>query len=260
MEFQDLLYEKDVHIATITLNRPDRLNAISGPMLESLSRALIAADDDIDVRVIILTGAGRGFCSGLDLKAHASGTRISTGTTKIDLRNAPPIVLHNVDKPVICALNGPAAGYGTDLALGCDIRVASEEGKLGAVFTKRGVVPESGGTWLLPRLIGWARAAEVAFTGRMLSAHEALDLGLINKVVPADDLMREARALAEEIAGNAPLAVQATKRMMRLGLEESFEANVHHVFLQLRPLMQSEDFQEALTAFLDKRTPRFKGR
>ena len=265
-QYADLLYETDGGIATITLNRPDRLNAISGPMLESFSRALRDADLDRAVRVIVITGAGRGFCAGLDLKDLTAGTGIGSNgaqdlaTAKFDLNGSPPVVLHNTDKPVLCALNGPAAGYGMDLALGCDIRIASSDAKLAAVFTKRGILPESGGAWLLPRLVGWARAAEIAFTGRTLSAQECLELGLVNQVVAPEDLSKVTTALAEEIAANAPLAVQATKRMMRLGLEETFEANVHHVFLQLLPLFGSHDFKEGVQAFIEKRTPQFQGR
>lgn len=263
-EYKDLLYRVEDGIATITLNRPDRLNAITWPMLESLSAALRAADRDPSVRVIILTGAGRGFCAGLDLKDQAAGGGVvgdgSGLTARFDLAGSPPVVLHTTDKPVLCALNGPAAGYGMDLALGCDIRVASTQAKLAAVFTKRGILPESGGTWLLPRLIGWARAAEIAFRGLTLSAQECLEMGLVNRVVEPDELMPATREMAAEIAANAPLAVQATKRMMRLGLEESFEANVHHVFLQLLGLVQSQDFREGVRAFMEKRPPQFQGR
>jgi enoyl-CoA hydratase/carnithine racemase len=261
MAYTELLYDVSDHIATITLNRPDRLNAISGPMLDSLSQALVDADRDADVRVIVLTGAGRGFCAGLDLKDQAGGqSNIGGINARFDLRTAPPIVLHSVDKPVLCALNGAAAGYGLDLALGCDIRIASEQAKLGAVFTRRGVLPESGGSWLLPRLIGWARACELTFRGRVLSAAEGLELGLLNRVVPHDQCVPVTMEWAREIAANAPLAVQATKRTMRLGLEESFEANVHHVFLQLLPLFRSQDFKEGLMAYLEKREPKFEGK
>src|SRR5881397_2804281 len=140
-EYADLLFEIDSNVATITLNRPDRLNAISGPMLESLSQALRDADRDRDVRVIVITGSGRGFCAGLDLKDLVAGTGIGANggggiaNARFDLNNSPPIVLHNTDKPVICALNGPAAGYGMDMALGCDIRIASTAAKLAAIPT-----------------------------------------------------------------------------------------------------------------------------
>ncbi len=260
----ELLFERDGHVATLTLNRPDRLNAITGTMLDQLSAALVECGADPEIRAVIVTGAGRGFCSGLDLKETGKGQGIGSavgGAVKpFDLREAPPIVLHSLDKPTICALNGAAAGYGMDLALGCDIRIAADTAKFSAAFTRRGVLPESGGTWLLPRLIGWARAAEVAFTGRTLDAEACLELGLVNRIVPAELLMKEVRALAEEIASNAPLAVQATKRMMRMAQDETFEANVHHVFLQLLPLFRSRDFQEGVKAYLEKRAPKFEGR
>src|SRR5690606_2498953 len=152
------------------------------------------------------------------------------------------------------------AGYGMDLALGCDIRIASEHAKLGAVFARRGIVPESGGCWYLPRLLGWAKAAEVALLGDVLDAERASELGLVNKVVPHDELLTEARACATKVARNAPLAVQATKRMMRLGQDETFEAAVDHIFLQLLPLARTEAFKEAVSAFMERREPAFKGR
>jgi enoyl-CoA hydratase/carnithine racemase len=230
----------------------------------ALSEGLVACDRDPDVRAIILTGAGRGFCAGLDLQDASSGAGIGGGGggglgVTLDLRDAPPIVLHRIDTPTICALNGGAAGYGMDLALGCDLRIAAENAKLAAAFTKRGVLPESGGTWLLPRLVGWARAAEIIFTGRTLSAKDCLELGLVNRVVPGELLLKESRALAGEIAANAPLAVQASKRMMRMGLSETFDDHVHHVYLQLLPLFRSKDFREGMTAFLQKREPEFQG-
>jgi enoyl-CoA hydratase/carnithine racemase len=181
------------------LNRPERLNAISGAMLAQLSDELV--DRDPQVRAVVLTGAGRGFCAGLDLQDAASGS-----------------------------------GIGGD-----------------------GVLPESGGTWLLPRLVGWARAAEIIFTGRTLSARDCLALGLVNRVVPGDRLREEALALAGEIAANAPLAVQASKRMMRMGLSEEFSDHVHHVYLQLLPLFRTKDFREGLLSFLETRAPDFEG-
>jgi enoyl-CoA hydratase/carnithine racemase len=260
---EDLLVERTDNILTITLNRPDRLNAISGPMLSTLSSTLQEANIDREIRVVILTGAGRGFCAGLDLKDQAAGGGVAAGSRgyqMFDLHNSPPIVINRMDKPIICALNGAAAGYGMDLALGCDIRIASEHAKMGAVFAKRGVLPESGGCWYLPRLLGWAKAAEVAFLGDVLDAQRSLELGLVNRVVPHDDLMPETMKMAQQIAKNAPLSVQSTKRMMRLGMDETFEAAVDHIYLQLLPLFQSEDFKEGLSAFAERREPTFKGR
>jgi enoyl-CoA hydratase/carnithine racemase len=230
-------------------------------MLDELSEALVAADRDPAVRAVILTGAGRAFCAGLDLGDQSSGSGLDIGARagELALRDAPPIVLHEVDVPTICALNGGAAGYGMDLALGCDIRIASDRAKLAPAFTKRGVLPESGGTWLLPRLVGYSLAAEIFFTGETLEADRLLELGLVSRVVPADDLMPGAVELAERIAANAPLAVRAAKRMLRYGAEETFNSHVQRVFLQLLPLFRTKDFQEGMASFLEKRPPDFHG-
>ncbi len=264
----EVLYEVSDHVATITLNAPERMNTISGSMLTDLSARLLDADRDRAVRCIVLTGAGRAFCAGLDLQAQMGASKGSLGGLgggeavpgEFELRDAPPIVLHNLDTPTVCALNGGAAGYGLDVALGCDIRVAAESAKLNPGFAKRGILPESGGTWLLPRMVGYAKAAEIAFTGRTLLAKEALELGLVNHVVPDAELVDTARGLAAEIAANAPLAVRAIKRMMRAAETETFEQNVHHVFLQLLPLLRTDDFREGVAAFMEKRSPDFTGR
>ncbi len=264
-ETDEVLYAVSDHIATITLNRPERMNTISRAMLGQLTERLLKADADRDVRVVVLTATGRAFCAGLDLtevtRPSASGgiTSGASNATDLDLRNTPPTVLFNLGKPTICALNGSAAGYGMDTALGCDIRIMAQGAKMAAAFTKRGIVPESGGTWFLPRLIGWSKAAELIFTGRTLSAGQCLEMGLVSSVVPEAELAGAARALALEIAANAPLAVQASKKMMRMGLGEGFNDHVHHVFLQLLPLMRSKDAAEGMRAFMEKRPANFQG-
>src|SRR5512147_501229 len=200
MRMPDLLYEKSAHVALITLNRPERLNAISFAMLDALRQALADADADDAVRAIILTGAGRGFCSGLDLKDAAEGKGIGGsgalapggGAAHFGTRELPTVVLHEIDTPVLCAINGPAAGYGLDLALGCDMRLMADTARLLPGFAKRGIVPESGGTWYLPRLVGWAKACEIGFLADDIGAERALALGLVNAVVPAADLLEEA--------------------------------------------------------------------
>jgi len=262
----DVLLSRDGHVATITLNRPDRLNAISGPMLAELARLLVSCDADREVRVVVLTGAGRGFCSGLDLQDVAAGQGIGSGGGGGDgggagfrLDDTPPFVLRRMDTPVLCALNGPAAGYGMDLALGCDLVVASDT----ATFvppTRRGVIPESGGTWLLPRLVGWHKACEVTFLGRKLDAAEMARLGLVNLVVPAAEFEGTVAGWAKELADQAPLAVAAAKRTMRLGLDTTFDANAHHVMSELLGLFRSKDFTEAVSAFMERRDPVYQGR
>jgi enoyl-CoA hydratase/carnithine racemase len=265
----EVLYEVADDVATITLNRPHRLNAISPTMLDDLATLLRQADEDDAVRCVILTGAGKGFCSGLDLIDATQGSGIGSeastssarGARHFRTRSMPTIVLHEMDTPVIAAINGGAAGFGLDIALGADIRLAARGAKLSPAFAKRGVVPESGGTWYLPRLLGWAKAAEIGFLGRDLTGEQAKELGLVNEVADTPEELRElARSWAAEIAANAPLAVQAIKRLYRHGLSQDFESHTHHVLLQVMHLFQSTDFREGITSYMERRPPKFEGR
>ena len=259
-----ILLAIESHVAVITLNRPEKLNAFAGDMRERLVAALdqVAASD---ARVLVITGAGRAFCAGLDLVDATQGSvigsdkQVSTISVNLDLRNTPPTVLFAMDKPTICSLTGSAAGYGMDTAMGCDIRIAGESAKMAAAFVKRGVVPESGGTWILPRLLGWAKAAELIFTGRTLSARESLELGLVNHVVPDAELAAKTREIALEMAANAPLAVQAIKELALRGPQEGLAAGLRFEQLVQNILQRTEDAAEGRQAFAEKRSPRFTG-
>lgn len=262
-EQDPILYDTAEHVATITLNRPHRRNAISVQMLNQLGDALVEADRSADVRAIVLTGAGKGFCSGLDIKDAMSGSGIggsSGGAALQNTRDLPTSILFEIDTPVIAAVNGAAAGYGLDLALGCDMRILGESSRLLPGFAKRGVVPESGGTWYLPRLVGWAKAAEIGFLGRDLDAATSERYGLANTVVPDGELVDVARSWASEIAANAPLAIRAMKRLYRHGLTEDFPAHTHHVLLQTMQLFGTKDFFEGISSFAERRDPDFRGR
>ncbi len=257
---RDVLTERVDQILVVTFNRPERMNSIGGNTIDLLSEIFLDAEHDRDVRAIILTGTGRAFCSGLDLKDVSSGnTNVTQNAGGFKINETPPFVLRRMDTPIVCALNGPAAGYGMDLALGCDFILASDRAKF-VPPVRRGVIPESGGTWLLPRLVGWHKACEITLLARTLEAADIERLGLANRVVPHDELMDEAMSWASELASNAPLAVAAAKRSMRLGLDSTFEANSSAVMAELMQLFRSEDFKESLVAFMQKRPAKFEGR
>lgn len=262
----EVLIDDRGSVRWIVLNRPEVMNAITGNMLTQLNEAFKAADDDPDVRVVALTGAGRAFCSGLDLKQAAAGEGIggsglaSAGARHYSTREICTVTLQRMDKPVIGVINGPAAGYGLDLALGCDMRLMSDKAVLMPGFARMGVIPESGGTWYLPRLLGWAKACEISMLGDPLNAQAAADYGLVNKAVPADELEAVATEWTEKVAANAPLAITEMKRLFRHGQTQDFESHSHHVLMSVLNLFRSEDFSEGVRSFVERRPPEFKGR
>jgi enoyl-CoA hydratase/carnithine racemase len=256
----EVLYEVEGHVAILTLNRPDRLNAITLEMLDLLATRLREAEADPAVRCILLTGAGRGFCAGLDL-VEAAGRMdlLDSLAFRFDSLTSPAVVLQQIDTPVVAAINGPAAGYGVGLVLNADIRVMSMTARLVAA-TKRNLVPESGDTYLLPRLIGWEQAARFYFLGDDLEADEALKHGVVAELADGADAARErGRVLAGRIADMPPLAVQAAKRMMRAGRSDGYVEHVQRVLHQLLPMFRTRDFQEAVASFMEKRDPEFRG-
>ena len=263
MNWEHVLLNKKDHIATITLNRPEKLNAFGGRMRQEISEVVNDACGDPDVRVIVITGAGKAFCVGGDVTEFVSGQTKALTETSLSERPAMSkivLALNQVDKPVIAAVNGVAAGGGVNLALSCDIRIASEKARFGQVFTRRGVYPDWGGIYFLPRLVGYAKAAELIFSGEVIDAQEAYKVGMVNKVVPHDQLMEVVREMAERIAKNAPIPISFAKRGLQNFNKWDLAQALDYESYVISVTMKTEDMKEGFTAFLEKREPNFKGR
>jgi 2-(1,2-epoxy-1,2-dihydrophenyl)acetyl-CoA isomerase len=246
-------------VVTLTLNRPDALNAFTIEMKEELLIALKDAARDKTVRVVILTGAGRAFSAGQDLKERQAPGVVGLGT-ELRLRYNPIIVaMRRLEKPIIGAINGVAAGAGISIALACDIVIAAENATFIEAFSRVGLVPDTGSTWFLPRLVGPARATEMMFTGDPVDAATAERIGLINRVVPADRLMDEAGALAARLAKSAPIALALAKRALNRALESTLEEALEYEAQLQTVAGHSADHTEGVAAFVEKRPPRFKG-
>ena len=267
MAFDTLLYDVADGVGTITLNRPQRLNAVNTTVIRELVAAFDRADADDGVRAVIVTGAGRAFCAGADLGGGGTtfGSREGRAEQPEAHRDGGGLVtlrIFEMKKPVIAAINGPAVGFGITLTLAMDVRIASTAAKIGFVFARRGVVPEACSTWFLPRLVGIAQAAEWAYTGRVFSPEEALAGGLVSRVVAPDALLPAARALAQEIGQNTSAVSVALIRQMlwrMLGADHPREA--HRIdSLGMWHTGRSADAYEGVTSFLEKRPPRFAGR
>ena len=264
MAYEDLLLEKEGGIATITLNVPEKLNALTRKMSRSLP---LVADDiakDEEVRVVIVTGAGRGFCSGADVTAMVRGS----GTTQPSLYERLQVigwphydVFPRLNKPVIAAINGACVGGGFSLALSCDIRIASETARFGVAQVARALVPDYGLTHYLPLAIGLSRALELMFTAEIIDAAEAERLGIVSRVVSPDELMKVTRELAAKIAQQAPIPVELTKKMVWQGLFDDLTRQIDLETGAQQICFQTEDFRDSVRAFLEKQPqPQFKGR
>lgn len=261
-----VLYQQDGPIVTLTLNDPAMRNPISErDMVDAIVDALERLNDDTSVRVAILTGSGSAFSSGGDLRkmrddfgVRAEKPALTPRYYKFGIQRIP-LAFEKLDVPIIAAVNGPAIGAGLDLACMCDMRIAAESARFAESFVKVGIVPGDGGAWLLPRVVGFSKACEMAFTGDMLNAAEALACGLVSRVVPDAELQRAARALADRIAVNPPHAVRMAKRLLMEGRHTRLDT-----LLEMSAAMQAlthatGDHREAVGAFLEKRTPSFKG-
>jgi enoyl-CoA hydratase/carnithine racemase len=266
MDFQEIRYDVADQVLTITLDRPERLNAWTPTMAAELIAAFDAADSDDDVRAIVVTGAGRGFCAGADLAAGGSTfdwrERQAADETPRDNGGQFTLRVFESVKPVIAAINGPAVGVGITMTLPMDIRLAAEDARMGFVFARRGIVPEACSSWFLPRIVGISQAMEWTASGRVFSAQEALAGGLVRSLHPAGELLEAARALGAEIAEHtAPVSVALTRRMLwnMLGADHpmaAHRADSRAMFLR----GQSADANEGVSAFLEKRPARFPDR
>lgn len=264
MSYEHLELERDGHVATVTLNRPDKLNAISRALHREMVRVCEELRDDDEVRAVIWTGAGRGFCSGADLTggptAQAAEPNRRERLDEYGWVGAQAMAVYRLDKPTIAAVNGVAAGAGMSLALACDLRVGSEASRFKVVFIERSLSPDSGLSYFLPRIVGYSRAADLIYTSRAVEAEEAHRIGLLDRVVPAERLLEEARLLAMTIAGWPPMAMQMSKRVLQASMESTLEQQLRYETTALGYGRRAvNDVREAGASFREKRKPVFTG-
>jgi len=260
MEFENTLYEKSEGIATITINRPEALNALNKQAVQEISSRLDDAEKDETVKVIVITGAGdRGFCVGLDLKA-VKGINAVDGMNLSLLGQRLTKKIEELTKPVIAAINGYALGGGLELAMSCDLRIASENARVGQTELNVGLIPGWGGTQRLPRLVGIGIAKEMIFTGKMIDAKTAEKLGLLNKVVPSDKLKSTVKEAAAELMTKPPVGIQLVKQLINSSIEIDLKRGLVQEAQAFGVLAATEDFDEGVAAFIEKRKPKFKGK
>jgi len=260
MEFKNILYEKSEGIATITINRPEKLNAMDQETVQEILSALDDAEKDENIRVVVITGAGdRAFSAGADISGMKGRTPLDSRKSS-QLGQQPMNRVEDLEKPVIAAINGYALGGGLELAMACDFRIASENARLGQPEINIGLVPGWGGTQRLPRFVGKALAKEMIFTGRMIDAKIAEQHGLVNKVVPAAQLKSAVQELATELLNKPPVAIKVAKQLINNSTETNLRIGLTHESEAFGILGSTEDFKEGTTAFLEKRKPKFKGK
>jgi 2-(1,2-epoxy-1,2-dihydrophenyl)acetyl-CoA isomerase len=263
VDASSILVSNDGFVRTITLNRPDKLNACNNALLSELNKAARDAERDATVRVLVLTGAGRAFCSGQDLAdvsdRYQSDEPIELGAHIRERYNPLIVKLRTMEKPVIAAVNGVAAGAGASLALACDLRIAAESASFIQAFINVGLVPDSGSTFMLPRLVGPARAMELAMTGRKVTAAEALSIGLVNQLVPDAELAAAAAKLASKLATLPPRGLALTKRAINAGWTNDLGTQLDYEAMLQTTAGQTNDHREGIRAFLEKRPPSFRG-
>jgi 2-(1,2-epoxy-1,2-dihydrophenyl)acetyl-CoA isomerase len=259
VSFENILYEKKNGVATVTLNRPQAMNAFTLPMNGELQEALKDAEDDKSIRCILLTGAGRGFCAGQDLKGRTPEKKGSLGASLRKLYNPIILRLRRTEKISVAAVNGVAAGAGCNLALACDLRVAAEEATFIQAFARVGLAPDCGGSIVLPRLVGLSKAMELLLLAEPVDAREALRIGLVAKVFPAEDLAGAARAIAEKIA-HGPRSLGLIKRAVNRAVMRDLAAQLEYEADLQEIAGRSADYDEGVSAFIEKRTPIFTGK
>jgi 2-(1,2-epoxy-1,2-dihydrophenyl)acetyl-CoA isomerase len=259
VSFENIIYEKKNGVATVTLNRPQAMNAFTIQMNGELQQALKDADDDKSIRCILLTGAGRGFCAGQDLKGRTPEKKGSLGASLRKLYNPIILRLQRTEKISVAAVNGVAAGAGCNLALACDLRVASEDATFIQAFARVGLAPDCGGSIVLPRLVGLSKAMELLLLAEPVDAREALRIGLVAKVFPAEDLAGAARAIAEKIA-HGPRSIGLIKRAVNRAVMHDLAAQLDYEAYLQEIAGRSADYDEGVRAFIEKRTPVFTGK
>jgi 2-(1,2-epoxy-1,2-dihydrophenyl)acetyl-CoA isomerase len=260
MSEPDVLTQRDGPVGTLTLNRPERLNAFFGSMRDDIAEGLEQLAGDDQVRVVVVTGAGRAFCAGADvayLDSLLEADRIDEATALVEAGRRVIRTIVDMPKPVIAAINGPAAGGGANMALACDLRIASDRASIGQTFNRIGLHPDWGGTYSVPRLVGPARAAELFFLADMVDAHEAERIGLFNRVVAHEDLAREVRVLAERLAAKPGLSLQLAKAAIHRSLDSSLDEMLDYEVEAQRACFRSAEAREGVRAFVEKREPDF---